>query len=123
MSVYVDPLVDWGWILRGRRVESCHMFADTEEELHEMASRIGMRRSWFQDHAKLPHYDLVASKRDQALELGAVGVSMRFCGCFQLVRMIGSIKAAGNRLTRKQASRLEMAKARIDREINTGEIP
>lgn len=67
MSVYVDPLVDWGW----RLGPSCHLIADTLEELHEFAARLGLRRSWFQPHST-PHYDLTASKRAAAVALGAV---------------------------------------------------
>jgi Protein of unknown function (DUF4031) len=48
------------------------MYADTLEELHAMAARIGMKRSWFQDKSKLPHYDLVPRRRDEAVNLGAV---------------------------------------------------
>lgn len=73
MSVYVDPLIDYGW----RLGPSCHMFADTLEELHDMAKRIGMKRAWFQDKETLPHYDLVKSRRDKAVALGAVEVSIR----------------------------------------------
>jgi hypothetical protein len=49
------------------------MYADTLPELHEMAARIGMRRSWFQSNGvSLPHYDLVASRRSAAISFGAV---------------------------------------------------
>ncbi len=43
MAVYVDSLRDWGW----RLGPSCHMIADTNEELHAMAERIGLLRRWF----------------------------------------------------------------------------
>ena len=80
MSVYVDPLIAtrpyrksenerWNWR------QSCHMTADTEEELHVMANRLGLKRAWFQNHHPNPllwHYDLTANKRKQALRLGAV---------------------------------------------------
>lgn len=33
MAVYVDSLVNYGW----KYGPSCHMMADTLEELHEMA--------------------------------------------------------------------------------------
>jgi hypothetical protein len=48
------------------------MYADTLEELHEMALRIGMKKSWFQSAYSLPHYDLVTSKRKLAIIAGAV---------------------------------------------------
>jgi hypothetical protein len=54
----------------------CHLFADTEEELHAMAAAIGMRRSWFQNKPGFPHYDLVMSRRKHAVSLGAVEVDL-----------------------------------------------
>ena len=72
MSVYVDhsrPCLrnpDWPYDT------CCHMWADTEEELHELARRIGLKRRWFQKEPdRLPHYDLTASMRVEALEAGA----------------------------------------------------
>lgn len=72
MAVYVDALLPWGWVLRGRRVPSCHMIADTLDELHEFAAAIGMRRAWFQDKASTPHYDLTAARRIDAVARGAL---------------------------------------------------
>lgn len=54
----------------------CHMATDGDiEELHAMAERLGLRRSWFQRSPSHPHYDLVPSKRVLALKLGAVAIS------------------------------------------------
>lgn len=72
MSVYVDPLQNFGWKLRGRLVRSCHMVADTLDELHSMATKIGMKRLWFQDAVSAQHYDLVESRRQLAVSLGAI---------------------------------------------------
>ncbi|HMN12797.1 MAG TPA: DUF4031 domain-containing protein [Bellilinea sp.] len=44
-------------------------------ELHEMADRIGMKRSWFQDKPGRPHYDLSPGKRALAVRNGAVEVT------------------------------------------------
>ena len=71
MSVYVDPLMQHGWKLRGHVVKSCHLYADTLDELHTMAERIGLKRKWFQEHPFLPHYDLTAVRRLAALRAGA----------------------------------------------------
>ena len=66
MSVYVDASIH----TYGRMV-MCHMIADTLEELHAMADRIGVDRRWF--HAKSsPHYDLCKSKRTMAVQAGAL---------------------------------------------------
>jgi hypothetical protein len=48
------------------------MYADSLEELHAMATSIGMRREWFQDRPDLPHYDLVPARRARAVALGAI---------------------------------------------------
>lgn len=41
-------------------------------ELHEMARRIGMKRSWFQNKPRHPHYDITSRPRAQAVKLGAI---------------------------------------------------
>jgi len=58
---------------------SCHLFADTEDELHEFAESMGMRREWFQDHERRErrHYDLPEYRREVALELGASEIRAR----------------------------------------------
>ncbi len=73
MTVYVDdPIWPYG------RMKMCHMAADSIEELHEMADKIGIRRRWFQNQPAFPHYDICKSKRQLAIEKGAVEVSARF---------------------------------------------
>jgi hypothetical protein len=72
MPVYVDPILEHGGSDSFRWPRSCHMYADTLEELHAMADAIGMRRGWFQDKPDLPHYDLVPGRRMRAVALGAV---------------------------------------------------
>jgi hypothetical protein len=73
VSAYVDELRDYGW----RLGPSCHLIADTLDELHEFAARVGMKRAWFQDAASAPHYDLVASRRKRAVTLGAIELDRR----------------------------------------------
>lgn len=78
MSVYVDPqttcLTSRAW----RWPTSCDMFADSVEELHAFAARIGMRREWFQvSRSGLPHYDLNESRRTKAVAAGAVELDRR----------------------------------------------
>lgn len=78
MPVYVDPLMNHGWVLRGRVVPSCHMLTDdmTLEELHALATRIGMKRAWFQSRST-PHYDLTPKRRSMAIAAGAVEIDRR----------------------------------------------
>lgn len=84
MSVYVDETFVWESknpqaFFVGTRTghKWCHMFADTEEELHEMAKKIGLRRDWFQSKSRTPHYDLVPSKRKLAISAGAKPINAR----------------------------------------------
>lgn len=82
MSVYVDEIKAYptGAIKPGARHAGhnwCHMWADTSDELHAMATKIGLKRAWFQDGGSLPHYDLVPSKRAEAVANGAITKSLR----------------------------------------------
>ena len=62
MSVYVDQMG--------------HMKADTREELHDFAVRIGLKLAWFQDHPSHPHYDLTTQRMiDKAIAQGAKMIS------------------------------------------------
>jgi len=74
-EIYVDPLMDHGW----RLGPSCHLFADpgNMDALHAFALRVGLQRRWFQDHWRMPHYDLTASRRAVAVRLGAKELSRR----------------------------------------------
>jgi len=71
MSVYIDRIRDWGW----QHGPSCHLIADTLDELHAFAKQIGLRRSWFQDARAGPHYDLTVAKRNVAVVFGAIEVT------------------------------------------------
>ena len=75
MSVYVDemsvcvPNENW------RYKQSCHLVADTVEELHYFAGRMRLNPAWFQDKPELPHYDLTRRMRLLAVKLGAIEVN------------------------------------------------
>jgi hypothetical protein len=88
MAVYVDDASIPATVPNGRARHTSrwsHLFADTQEELHEFAERLGLRRSYFQpgrprgDGRPSPHwhYDVTAGKRQQAIRLGAQPVSWR----------------------------------------------
>lgn len=74
MTIYVDQ-PRW----RLGRMKMCHMTADTEKELHEMAECLGLKREWFQSHTILLHYDICKAKRAKAIRLGAVIQSTKDC--------------------------------------------
>lgn len=68
MTVYVDDMrAPYG------RLIMCHMIADTEDELHAMADKIGVARKWYQGD----HYDIALTKRKTAVEYGAREITMR----------------------------------------------
>jgi len=78
VSVYCDPLQPWPASPKWPWGEVSHLFADTLEELHALASTIGLKRSWFQHKpGRLPHYDLTRGKHFQAIRAGAVPLEAR----------------------------------------------
>jgi hypothetical protein len=72
MTVYVDDMR-----ARFGRMVMCHMMADTLDELHAMADRIGVARKWLQDVPSGVHYDIALSKRALAVKAGAVEITLR----------------------------------------------
>jgi hypothetical protein len=72
MAVYVDNLVDYSW----RHGPSCHLIADSLDELMKFALEMGMRAEWFQPRSS-PHFDLTAAGREVAVRLGAIELTNR----------------------------------------------
>lgn len=104
MSVYVDPLMGCVPNPRWKWDKSCHLVADTLQELHAFAARLGLKRAWFQDFRRgaepgqllgVQHYDLTEGKRAAAVAMGAVEIDR--------VRMV--------ELMREQRAREAMAEA------------
>jgi hypothetical protein len=73
MAVYVDEAKhEFG------RMVTCHMMADTGEELLAMADRIGVARKWLQKPGtRHEHFDVCKSKRAEAISFGAIEVTGR----------------------------------------------
>jgi len=87
MPVYVDKKV----YPLGRML-MCHMLADTLDELHLMADKIGIQRKWFQKKS-IPHYDICQSKRSLALKYGAIEIDNK--------RLVELIKHYRNQINRE----------------------
>ncbi|MBW9102898.1 DUF4031 domain-containing protein [Paraburkholderia phenoliruptrix] len=84
MTVYVDDMrAKFG------RMVMCHMIADTDDELHATAERIGVARKWHQAPPKHDsHYDIALSKRAAAVAAGAVEITWRQTGAMVMRRRI-----------------------------------
>jgi hypothetical protein len=82
MTVYVDSM-------RAKlgRMVMCHMVADSDDELHAMADRIGVARKWHQAPPKHDsHYDIALSKREAAVAAGAIEITWKQLGCMVMRR-------------------------------------
>jgi hypothetical protein len=88
MAAYVDPIRHYPWA-RWRIKDWCHFTADTRDELHALADRIGRRRESFQEHPYRWHYDLTPDERAAAVDLGALEISTR-----EMVRTMLARRAA-----------------------------
>jgi hypothetical protein len=82
MTVYVDDMkADFG------RMKMCHMIADFDEELHQMADKIGVQRKWHQAPPKHDsHYDIALTKVALAIKYGAVPVTLKTLAMMSAVR-------------------------------------
>jgi hypothetical protein len=113
MTVYVDDAnipADVSIFMNRRWF---HLIADTQQELHAFAGRLGLRRAWFQDPlvntkriaapgsraAENWHYDITEGKKWQAIRLGAVQVTWR-----ELSEIIDARYDASQRETTHQES-------------------
>jgi hypothetical protein len=97
MTVYLD---DWRQPARLGPVDDrwSHLVADSDDELHAFAARLGMKREQFQHKVVRPHqahYDLPERTRQKALDLGAVPVTWRQVGRMMRQRRTGPAPATG----------------------------
>lgn len=74
--VYVDEMAVCPRSRNWPYDQACHMVADSVEELHAFAGRLGLMRSWFQS-GSLPHYDLTIGRRVKAIRLGAIEINRK----------------------------------------------
>lgn len=80
MAVYVDDAMIPAKLGRWPAKWS-HLTADSDEELHAFAERLGLRRDWFQVNTlgriEANHYDVTMAVRGKAILAGAVAETMR----------------------------------------------
>lgn len=123
MTVYVDDMK----AAYGRMV-MCHMLADTDDELHAMADRIGVARRWWQSPAKTSgsHYDIALSKRALAVEAGAVEITWRQAGAMNIRRRVtGQLGAPADAERWLEAHLAQLAAARrasADATLTAGQV-
>jgi hypothetical protein len=85
MAVFVDDMnAQYG------RMKMVHMLASTDEELHEMAAKIGVNRKWWQSPEKTSgsHYDICLSKKAKAIQFGAIEITWRQAGAMNSRRRV-----------------------------------
>ena len=88
MTVYVDDMrANYG------RMVMCHMLADSDEELHAMADKIGVNRKWWQSPEKTSgsHYDIALSKKALAIQFGAIEITWRQAGAMNTRRRVTGV--------------------------------
>lgn len=94
--IYVDSLFDTTEMKSAnwKYNQSCHMTADGHEELMEFAARLGIKPPWLQHPGRhSEHFDLTASKRAQAVRMGAKELT-RDEAAHQLIARMDAAKAA-----------------------------
>ena len=84
MTVYVDDMHRYSMGNYGR-MRMSHMIADTDDEAHAMAARIGVARKWYQGD----HYDICRSMREKAVKAGAVEITIRQLGAMARLKKFG----------------------------------
>jgi Protein of unknown function (DUF4031) len=113
VTVYIDDMHRYpiGELRLGKfTMKMSHMIADSEEELHAMASRIGVARRWYQDD----HYDVSLGKRALAVKAGAVEITYRQYGL-----MSSNRRACGNLGDPATAAEVWTARRRLLRQQRT----
>jgi hypothetical protein len=89
VTVYVDKARN-----PYRRMLMSHMLADSINELHGMADKIGLSRRHFQPLSS-PHYDVCQAYRAKAIAAGAVEISRQELGALIKRLRADQLKAVG----------------------------
>ncbi len=86
MTVYVDDMRRLATIGR-LNARWSHLTADTEEELHEFAARLGLSRRTAQFPGTWKsHYDVTDLTRERAMEFGAIAIGYRSTEAVAMLR-------------------------------------
>ena len=112
MTVYVDNMHESTLghfkTRSGRTYKMSHMIADSDEELHAMADKIGVDRRWFQKPGTPGrHYDITKTKRAEAIAAGAVEITMQ-----QAALMCAHRRVTGQLCTPEEADAMRAARGR-----------
>lgn len=96
MTVYVDDMQMQARVGR-LNAKWSHLMADTDDELHAFATKLGLKRAWHQKPGTpISHYDVTEPKRQLALTLGAVPIGYFSRESMDLIRrkreVIGTIE-------------------------------
>jgi hypothetical protein len=108
MPAYVDRLKTSIKNKNWKYDKSCHLVADSLEELHELARKIKMPITWFQNRLGVPHYDLTEGKREKAIKAGAVEITDS-----QLVDMLQAARTQA--ATSVPGPKIEICNLRIEK--------
>ena len=110
MTVYVDDMK----AAYGRMV-MCHMIADSDDELHAMADRIGVSRRWHQAPPKhRSHYDIALCKRALAVKFGAVQITWAQAGAMSGLQRFGLPMGDPATAKKRYLAELERRRAAIE---------
>lgn len=88
--IYVDQIREHDNVkgyARRHGKQWCHLIADTEEELHAFAQRLGLKRVWAQYNRHGCHYDMIPSKRALAIKYGAQEITWRELAIMQKIKI------------------------------------
>jgi hypothetical protein len=98
MTVYVDDMRMQAKVGRITARWS-HLQADSDEELHAFAEKLGLKRSWAQKPGTvLSHYDVTDNVRAMAIRLGAVPIGYMSQESRDLMRRKIADRDAANRV-------------------------
>jgi hypothetical protein len=111
MAVYVDDMRRHATV-GNLRARWSHLMADTDDELHAFAARLGLRRSWAQyPGTPKSHYDLTDSVRRRALSLDAIPIGYGSEESVALIRRRRAAMAAVQDINPRARAELEAARA------------